>query len=179
MTCPNCANDVATDAFFCARCSRFTPRPSLGSKANLFRRWLALVIDPLIGVLAWVLASALFGAISRDLGTAMAILFPVVYLVWFLTLLRNGLTPGKKLLGLQVVQHQSGNTPGFATMFLREIVGRFLSGLFLGLGYFWALFDKNGQAWHDKLAGTVVLDRRVQANVATARAEDARPGIVS
>jgi len=40
------------------------------------------------------------------------------------------------------------------------LIGRFLSGLFLGLGYFWALFDRNAQAWHDKLAGTVVIQKR-------------------
>ncbi len=32
-----------------------------------------------------------------------------------------------------------------------------LSKLFLGLGFFWAIWDKDGQAWHDKIAGTVVL----------------------
>lgn len=42
-------------------------------------------------------------------------------------------------------------------MCLLEIIGRFLSGLFFGLGYLWALFDKNGQEWHDKLTGIVVL----------------------
>jgi predicted anti-sigma-YlaC factor YlaD len=41
-------------------------------------------------------------------------------------------------------------------MLVREIVGKFVSGLFLGIGYFWAIFDKEGQAWHDKIAGTVV-----------------------
>jgi uncharacterized RDD family membrane protein YckC len=94
---------------------------------------------------------------STELGIVMMVLFPLAYFIWFLTLLRKGLTPGKKLLGLQVVNSQTGEIPGFGKMFLREIVGRFLSGLFLGLGYFWALFDKNAQAWHDKLAGTVVL----------------------
>ena len=62
-----------------------------------------------------------------------------------------------KLLSVQVVHHQTGAIPGFGKMFLREIIGKFVSGLFLGLGYFWAIFDKNNQAWHDKLAGTVVI----------------------
>jgi uncharacterized RDD family membrane protein YckC len=87
----------------------------------------------------------------------LMIIFSVIYFVWFLTLLRKGTTPGKKVLKIQVINQQSGDIPGFQKMFLREIVGRFLSGLFLGLGYIWALLDKNGQAWHDKLAGTVVV----------------------
>jgi len=74
-----------------------------------------------------------------------------------LTLLPKGVTPGKKLMGLQVVNHQTGAIPGFGTMFVREIVGRFISGLGGGIGYLWAIFDKNAQAWHDKIAGTVVL----------------------
>jgi uncharacterized RDD family membrane protein YckC len=45
-------------------------------------------------------------------------------------------------------------------MFVRETFGRFASGAFFGLGYFWAIFDKNAQGWHDKLAGTVVIRRR-------------------
>jgi uncharacterized RDD family membrane protein YckC len=27
----------------------------------------------------------------------------------------------------------------------------------LGLGFYWALVDKNNQAWHDKIAGTRVI----------------------
>lgn len=44
-------------------------------------------------------------------------------------------------------------------MILRETIGKFLSGLVLGLGYFWAIWDKDSQAWHDKIAGTVVIKR--------------------
>lgn len=160
MKCPSCDKEITPDSYFCTWCSVFIPAPEKGKKANLFTRWVALVIDPLIGTILYFLGIGIFGSISEDLGAAMAILFPIAYLVWFLFLFRRGQTPGKKLLGLQVVDHQTGAIPGFGKMFLREIVGRVLSGLFLGLGYFWALFDKNGQAWHDKLAGTVVIKRR-------------------
>jgi uncharacterized RDD family membrane protein YckC len=30
----------------------------------------------------------------------------------------------------------------------------------LGLGFIWASFDSESQAWHDKLAGTVVVTVR-------------------
>ena len=157
MTCPSCAKEIGLDAHFCTWCSVFVPNPKAGKKAPLFARWVALMIDLLIALLLWAVATVVLGAISRDLGLLTAFLFPVLYLIWFLSLLRQGVTPGKKLLGLQVVSAQTGATPGFGAMFLREIVGRFLSGLFLGIGYLWALFDKNGQAWHDLLAGTVVV----------------------
>lgn len=161
MNCPNpsCTKELVPDAFFCPWCSEYIAAPGAGRKANLFARWFAFALDPLLGWGLYLIAVFLFGAASAELGWLMAAVFPVAYAILFLSLLRNGLTPGKKLLGLQVVEQNTGRVPGFGKMFLREIVGRILSGLFLGLGYFWALFDKNGQAWHDKLAGTVVLKR--------------------
>ena len=157
MNCPSCHKEVTPDSFFCTWCSVFIPSEKKGKKANLFARWVALAIDPLIAVVLYLIAIGIFGAMSEELGFAMAIFFPLAYVIWYLTLFRQGMTPGKKLLGLKVINQQTGEIPGFGKMFLREIVGRFLSGLFLGVGYFWAIFDKNAQAWHDKLAGTVVV----------------------
>ena len=34
---------------------------------------------------------------------------------------------------------------------------KFLSGLVIGLGYFWMLWDPKKQTWHDKLVNTVVV----------------------
>jgi uncharacterized RDD family membrane protein YckC len=158
MNCPSCQKEIAPESFFCAFCNIFTTSPERGNKANLFARWVAWFLDPFIALALWLVPSAVVGGlVSQNIGVAMAFLFPILYCVWFLMLLRRGLTPGKKLLGLQVLNQQTGDIPGFGKMFLREIVGRFLSGLVFGLGYLWALFDKNGQAWHDKLAGTVVV----------------------
>jgi uncharacterized RDD family membrane protein YckC len=157
MNCPSCKKEIVPDSVFCAWCNDFVPSSGQGKKANLFRRWVAFALDPLIAVVLYLVGVGIVGAISKDLGIVAAVGLPIVYLVWFLSLLRRGLTPGKKLMGLQVVDHQTGTVPGFGKMFVREIVGRAISGLFGGLGYFWAIFDKNSQAWHDKIAGTVVL----------------------
>jgi len=163
MNCPSCQKEVVADSFFCNWCSSFIPSPSKGKKAGIFARWIALLIDPAIGIILYFLALALFGSISEDLGIIVGVLFPIAYFIWFLTLLRKGLTPGKKLLGLRVVNQQTGEIPGFGKMFIREIFGRILSALFFSLGYIWALFDKNSQALHDKLAGTVVLKASSQS----------------
>ena len=32
-----------------------------------------------------------------------------------------------------------------------------MTALPLGLGYLWAIWDKQKQGWHDKMAGTVVV----------------------
>jgi len=157
MVCPKCSKEITAESFFCVWCSTFTPAPEKGSKAGLFSRWIAWAIDPLIAIFLYFLGIGLLGSISKSLGLLAAFVLPIVYFVWFLKMFRTGQTPGKKLMGLQVVNNQTGQIPGFGKMFLREIVGRFLSGLFFGLGYFWAIFDKNAQSWHDKLAGTVVV----------------------
>jgi len=169
MNCQSRKKEIVPDSVFCSWCSDFVPSSGQGRKTNLFRRWVAFALDPLIAVVLYLLGVGIVGSISKDWGTVAAISLPIVYLVWFLTLLRKGLTPGKKVMGLQVVDHQTGTIPGFGKMFVREIVGRFISGLFFGLGYFWAIFDKNSQAWHDKIAGTVVL-RLAPASVPAARA---------
>jgi len=157
MNCSGCQKEITPDSFFCQWCDVFIPSPKGKQKASLFARGMALVIDPMIAVLLYFVGIAVFGSISEEMGVIVAILFPLGYFIWFLVLLGKGLTPGKKLLKLQVVNSQTGETPGFGKMFIREIIGRILSGAFLGLGYLWALFDKNAQAWHDKLAGTVVV----------------------
>src|SRR2546428_10173350 len=140
MNCPSCKKEIVPDSVFCSWCSDFVPSSGQGKKANLFRRWVALTLDVLIPVVLYALAVWIIGSISKDMGTIAAIALPIVYLVWFLSLLRKGLTPGKKLMGLQVVDHQTGTVPGFAKMFVREIVGRFISAVGGGLGYLWAIF---------------------------------------
>ena len=161
MKCSCCEKEIVPDSYFCIWCGAFQPDPDKGCKAGLFARWLALFLDPFLFFLKWAFAAYVLALIlpSEMLPfTAIAVfLFPAAYVLWFLVLLGQGQTPGKKILGLQVVKQQTGEIPGFATMFVREVVGRIVSGLFLGLGYFWAIFDKNSQAWHDKIAGTVVV----------------------
>lgn len=83
-----------------------------------------------------------------------------VYCAVIVTFLARGLTPGKYLVGEQVVDHLDGAQPGIGKMLLREVLGKWVSGLLFGLGYLWAIWDKDGQAWHDKIAGTVVIKRR-------------------
>lgn len=159
MDCPSCDKETAPDSFFCHWCSVFIPAPEKGVKAGLFRRYFALQLDPLIAFGLYFLGIALLGGATSSLGMAFvaALVLPFIYLIWWLSLFRKGQTPGKKMLSVQVVRHQTGSIPGFGKMFVREVIGKSISVLFLGLGIIWAFFDKNNQAWHDKLAGTVVI----------------------
>lgn len=132
------------------------------------RRLAATILD---GILFWVLffliggfLAGLFGAAGGSEGAVGGFLFGlflawvgyIIVLLWFLA---KGLTPGKFLLNEQVVEHLRGGYPGLGRMIVREAFGKFVSGLFMGLGYFWAIWDKDGQAWHDKIAGTLVVRR--------------------
>jgi uncharacterized RDD family membrane protein YckC len=68
----------------------------------------------------------------------------------------TGQTPGKRLMGLRVVQ-DTGEALSLGTAFLRW-VGYIVSALPMLMGFIWAGVDRRKQAWHDKIAGTVVID---------------------
>lgn len=173
MNCPSCHKEVVADRMFCMWCESLIANPSAGKKAGLLRRWFATVLDDLIICIWFILVigipnfvefhkrvvRAKGGVPAEDYGTGIAYIFifgTVLLLVYVLFLLRKGMTPGKRVLGEQVVTSQGANM-GFWRMVFREVIGKFISGLFFGLGYFWAIWDKNSQAWHDKIAGTVVV----------------------
>ena len=75
----------------------------------------------------------------------------------------SGQTIGKMIAGCRVVDTQ-GRGLGFARSFLRY-VGWLFSGAFLFMGFVWAAFDFNKQAWHDKLAHSLVIRTRPDGSV--------------
>ncbi len=88
--------------------------------------------------------------IAQMLGT----LFALIYYVYFIY--KEGATPGKKVMKIRVVR-EDGQPLTVIGAILREVVGKAVSGIVFGLGYLWVLWDKKKQAWHDKIAGTVVI----------------------
>ncbi|WP_028534729.1 RDD family protein [Paludibacterium yongneupense] len=83
-------------------------------------------------------------------------LLPLIAIVGFLRWKRA--TPGKMLIGAEVVDAASGSAMGLAQATLRSLACT-LSLLSCGLGYAWVLLDPRKQAWHDKIARTVVVRR--------------------
>ncbi len=75
---------------------------------------------------------------------------------WFFTV-KSGATPGKKFFGLKVTSSDGSEKVDVVKGFLREVVGKFISGIVLGLGYLWILWDGQRQGWHDKIASTLVI----------------------
>ena len=90
--------------------------------------------------------------IGGYLATAAVIFFNFVYFY-----VRRGQSFGKRFVSIRVVR-VDGRPIDYQTAFVRHIVGYTLSLLFLGLGLIWALWDRNQQCWHDKLAKTIVIN---------------------
>jgi len=69
---------------------------------------------------------------------------------------RTGQTVGKTMLGIKIVGADGKPLSG-GKAFLRYI-GYLVSGIVFALGFIWVLFDRKRQGWHDKMAGTYVVD---------------------
>lgn len=78
-----------------------------------------------------------------------------VYPIYFIG--KKGATPGKSIMKIKVVKLNTVEPLNFVDALLRETVGKILSSSILAIGYFAILWDKNRQAWHDKIAGTIVV----------------------
>lgn len=87
----------------------------------------------------------------RDLST-----LPFLWRIQCTLLAHMAKRRGKKALGIKVVRENGGKV-NFHDAVIREILGKFLSGIIFGLGFIWILFDAKKQGWHDKIAKTVVI----------------------
>ena len=104
-------------------------------------------------VIAFVALLITVGIFPYSLAVLVIIALPVIASVM---VARWGGTPGKLALGLRVVSTHGGPV-GMGAAFLRETIGKFLSSVFIMLGYFSALWDHQNRAWHDHIAETLVI----------------------
>ena len=95
------------------------------------------------------LPAAVGAAVTGLTGTLFIISYGIIG--WSL----NGQTVGGLLVGVRVVR-ADGHRLSFGRAVLR-MVGSYLSGLAVFIGFLWALFDRRRQGWHDKLAGSVIV----------------------
>jgi uncharacterized RDD family membrane protein YckC len=98
-----------------------------------------------------------FGAAMRLIADLLVIALLLLYFPgqWA----ASGQTLGQKALGIMVVR-EDGQLIGIGRGFLRYLVGMvILDSIVFGLpiGWLWAAWDTKKQAWHDKIAGTVVV----------------------
>jgi len=140
-----------TSDFSAAPAATPTPAPppsppidATAPRAGFWIRMGALLIDMiLIGVITsildapgevWLVALAGYGA-----------------LMWKI----KGTTIGGLVCGLKLVR-RDGAEINWDTAIVRAL-GCFLSMVVAGLGFLWIVFDEDRQAWHDKIAGTLVV----------------------
>jgi uncharacterized RDD family membrane protein YckC len=124
-----------------------TPVPaSLGSmpRAGFWIRMVALLLD-------LILVAIVLSVLHNGGKLEFVVLAAYGAAMWKL----RGATIGGIVFDLQVVR-QDGRELDWATAIVRAL-GCFLSMAVAGLGFFWIAFDANKQAWHDKIAGTVVV----------------------
>lgn len=122
-------------------------------------RLVAILIDSAIIFIpsflaVFVMALVLGEVFMRTIGNVLGFVVVTAYFVFFQS--KNGQTPGKRIMKIKVVDLQ-GNTPSTKTLLLREALGKTVSGIILGVGYFWAIWDRQKQALHDKISGTFVV----------------------
>ncbi|HRD02037.1 MAG TPA: RDD family protein [Candidatus Saccharicenans sp.] len=81
----------------------------------------------------------------------------IITLLYFVLFFRyGGRTPGKRLFGLKVVDLEGKQRLGWYQCFERAH-GYFCSGLFVSLGFWQVLWDREGLSMHDRIATTTVI----------------------
>lgn len=102
-------------------------------------------------------AAAIAGMLAFLVFLPLSLLAPLLYHLKFETGPAQG-TLGKQWLGIRVVT-MDGRTISKGQSLGRCVVRYLLSGAFVGLGYFLALFTERKQALHDLIANTIVVER--------------------
>jgi uncharacterized RDD family membrane protein YckC len=115
-------------------------------RAGFWIRMGALFID---AVLVGIIVSVLNKGDSDSLWIVGLAAYGAV--MWKL----KGTTIGGIVCGLKIVR-RDGSELNWDTAIVRAL-GCFLSMVVAGLGFLWIVFDEDRQAWHDKIAGTLVV----------------------
>ena len=117
-------------------------------------RFLACMLDGIIiGIPFWLLQIGLIYATGMQSMMYLASLVGIVLIIYMDGI--KGGTPGKLILGMRIV-NEKGEYIGIPMAILRYI-GKVLSGMILGIGYFMIGWDKKKQGLHDKIAQTYVV----------------------
>ncbi len=69
---------------------------------------------------------------------------------------QQGQTIGKRALNIKTVTLGTDEPIGFGRAIGRQLA-HYISGMLCYLGYFWMLWDKNSQTWHDKMTNAQVV----------------------
>ncbi|MEX0761477.1 MAG: RDD family protein [Dehalococcoidia bacterium] len=132
------------------------PRTYPLNMASPFKRLYAWLID--IGLLLGIIFTVAPISGGRVFSSDSAPQDIFIILAYFI--LPTGIwgrTVGKWVAGIIVVDEE-GRVPGVGVVIPREMVGKLVSYLAAGVGLAWMVFDAKRQGWHDKIAGTYVVN---------------------
>jgi len=129
-----------------------------GPRAGFWIRFGALLLDGLILGIPFAILVVIAAQISSGLAVLVYVLWLVAYIAY--PIYYEGgpqcATPGKKICGIKVIDMNGGGPIGYSRAFVRQIV-KTVGAIPLFLGWFWMLWDKEKQCWHDKAATDVVV----------------------
>ncbi|MBI5629985.1 MAG: RDD family protein [Elusimicrobia bacterium] len=123
--------------------------------AGFWLRMAAIVID----AFAWLVIGGMTNLIALGLGGWA--LYQIGMWTW------KGTTLGGMIVGIKGVR-LDGRSMDFTVALVRHLAS-YLSILPMFLGFFWAGWDPEKQAWHDKIAGTIVVRLPSQGGAPPAR----------
>lgn len=132
--------------------------------AGFILRFLAVVLDFLfIFLFVTVPVALVSGSVSLAgvdnplwMNLGLGYLLPLIGTLWFWQKYLG--TPGKLLMGIQIVDIRTGRKPSFLKSTVRYFA-YIVSIAPLFLGFIWIAFDKNKRGFHDYISGTAVIKR--------------------
>src|SRR5919198_3528125 len=149
LLCPSCRNQNDERAMYCQNCGAALQRKPVpvgaveaGAYAGFWARFVAMIIDAIILVLArGILSAATFGA-----GMIVSLFGPWLYEAFMLSSEWQA-TVGKRAMSI-VVTATDGTRISFARATGRHFA-KYISALILGVGFIMAAFTAKKQALHD------------------------------
>lgn len=153
------------------------PAPGL-RYAGFGIRVAAYLIDAVILFVVVLIVSPALGGFSKETSTTVIdgtvvttssyngavslfeLLLSLIYFAGFWTL-NNGRTPGMMAFKLRVLRAADGKPITLGQAVIRWI-GLGISFLVIFIGVIWVAFDPRRQGWHDKMAGTFVVQEVAQ-----------------
>ena len=149
--CEHCGARLRRGVGFCPNCGAEHAGVHGDSKyVGFMTRLGAAVID----VVAPIIGSLLITLVI-DVPGVFPLLFVSYHTIFTYKL---GQTPGKMLLGLQVVDADD-HQPSLKQILLREVLGKVIVFLIMFIGFLWVLWDPKKRGWHDYIGGTYVIKR--------------------
>ena len=142
-----------------------TPKIAAGNgivRASLPRRGVAAILDVgiLMSVVLWLSRAYRQAGLYSGLANETLWFYPVagllivlLYHIVFLAGMQS--TPGMAFLRISIAG-VDGRSPTASQVLIRVLVS-LLSAAALGLGFVWALFNRERRTWHDLAADTIVI----------------------